>query len=165
MNDEQRPPWLEQQLVALPRDLTPARDLWPGIAVRITRSRRPWRALAVAAGIVLSAAALLIAYRSDRTATAVPASKSALAQWTVVVEPYAVARTSYRQLWRERRGALDPVLIAEVERNLTILAGAEQALRSSLERDPDDPRLLAQLSFALQQEVDLLRQMSATPRT
>src|SRR5688572_27354146 len=55
MNDPQRTPKLQDAIRNMPRELTPARDLWPGIAHAInTPARVDWqRTTALAASIML----------------------------------------------------------------------------------------------------------------
>lgn len=55
MSDPQRKPKLQEAIDNLPRELTPARDLWPGITHAInTPERADWhRSVAIAASIML----------------------------------------------------------------------------------------------------------------
>ncbi len=160
MNDDARPRWLDDEIARLPRQMSPPRNLWPGIFARIARPARASRtlSLAVAASVLLSGAAALFAYQSYR----LQAQQANYVRATIdaVVVPYHAAGASHEAIWSARRADANDEIAAEIDRNLVVLRTAQAQLRASLELDPDDAILVGMLRFVLQRELDLLQQAS-----
>jgi hypothetical protein len=176
---------LDKLTAALPREIAPAPDLWPGIRAELApRSARTvrwsvsWRL--AAAGLVVAASSsilTLLAVRAtdgvrDATVvatadTAMPATPARLPAHLVVAER-GYAR-SIDALWRtldERRDSLAPSTVATVERSLRIADSAIAEARSALERDPAN-RVLAELFVSnYERKIDVLRRATElAPRT
>lgn len=161
MTDDARtkPAWLEAALQSLPREATPSRDLWPGIAARIVGSgRQSWAIAAVVAAVTLGGMAAAFAYQAHR----LEAERRLLA--AAVVEelsaPYRLARADYRAAWQANRTSTETAFAAEVDLNLAILDAAERTLRAELEARPYDVEVIALLRYTIEREVDLLAEVA-----
>ncbi len=152
---EIKPAWLETALDALPREATPPRDLWPGIAVRISESRKQRVAIAaMIAAVTLAGIAAVFAYQSYR----LEAERVVLAAAVVeeVSAPFRLVRANYQAEWQAQRALTEPAFAAEVDRNLAILAAAQYTLRAELEERPYDVEVIGLLRYTVEREVDLL---------
>lgn len=153
MTELDKPAWLKAQLERLPEELTPERDLWPGIAAQLDRPRHGWVPLAVAASILVSAASALFswhAYQIRRQETAI-----ALQELQRIESPYRTAQAAYVKEWPALRSHLDPATAADIERNLRIIHRANAELVEQLRRHPGNQALQRLLRQTLAQEVDL----------
>ena len=132
---------LRWQLRQLPRELDPARDLWPGIAAGIDsrRQRAPRRwvfALAMAASLVLAVGVWMRIAPLHREA----APPDLTAQ---VVRREAHAMTQqYQAAMRELEGAPVPATLAP---SLQTLDQSAAQIRQAIAADPDSVLLLQQL--------------------
>ncbi len=152
----------------LPRNLEPERDLWPGVAARLTARRRRaarWPRLRQAA-----AAVALVALGGVLSQLLMPG-------WRDAVEPaadsaldpeaaFALAEADYLRakgaLWAAvyaGRDAVSPETREVVERNLRIIDQAIGELRLALEADPGNPHLESLLLARHRSELDLLRRL------
>ena len=143
---------------ALPHELTPPADLWPGVARRIAPS--PWRRRTLAAAAVLAlmtasslATALLMRHREpDRLATDGGAVTS-------VIDAQFAARVQALNATLEReRGTLSSETIATIERNLAVIDRALAESRAALEHDPANPDLRTLYRTTQAQRVAFLEQ-------
>jgi len=158
---------------ALPRDVEPERDLWPGIEERIRGSRvvkvdfRPLRPalIGVAAAVALIAVGLTTGIlrlgtpgpESARAPENVPTAPSAtLAGFDELDRQYAAA--SRDVLDRLERGELDAETVRVLRRNLEILDEAVREIRRALDGAPSDPRLQHRLTAEYQRRSAVLRQ-------
>ena len=147
--------WLESALNTLPREATPSRDLWPGIAARIVQSRKQRVAIAaMIAAVTLAGVAAVFAYQSYR----LEAERVLLAAAVVeeVSAPFRLVRANYQTEWQAQRALTEPTFAAEVDRNLAILAAAQHTLRAELEERPYDVEVIELLRYTVEREVDLL---------
>jgi hypothetical protein len=132
---------LRWQLRQLPRELDPARDLWPGIAAGIDSRRRqhPRRwvfALAMAASLLLAIGVWMRAVPLHREA----APQDLTAQ---VVRREAHAMTQqYQAALRELEGAPMPATLAP---SIQTLDQSAAQIRQAIAADPDSVLLLRQL--------------------
>jgi hypothetical protein len=158
MTELDKSTWLQAQLQQLPEELTPERDLWPGIAARLDRRRHGWVPLAVAASILISAASALFSwhvYEIHRQETAI-----ALQELQRIESPYRAAQAVYKKQWPALRSHLDPATAAAIERNLRIIHQADLELVEQLRRHPGNPALQDLLRQTLAQELDLYQRAS-----
>jgi len=165
---------------ALPRELPPARDLWPQIeralpvrwgASRAWVHRRPGLTLALA-----TAAALVIAvglWRWSHTPTVAPGIAPVIDPGAFAITPVALeglpqparqAELEYERATRDllaalaaRRASLAPDTATVVERNVRIIDQALGELRQALRREPGDPELMHLLVATHQQRLNVLR--------
>jgi hypothetical protein len=155
MNDE-RPEWLDKHLATLPREMTPGRDLWPGIESRIRAPRRWWIPASVAAGAMAAAMAWMLAGQMGQEQAPVPAVASVELPAPVdQADPWSPARARYSQEWPAVREQLGPETAAVIERNLEIIHRANVDLQIALEQQPDNPALRRLLRQTLAKEIDV----------
>ncbi len=155
----------------LPREIEPARDLWPGIAGRIaaaglTPSRRravAWRGIAAAALVV---AAVLVGVSVGRrslppappaTSAAVPASLTGAGNLDGAIAEYARASRMLREALARRQAAMNDDTARVVFDNLAIIDGAIGRIRTALASDPGNRDLAVLLVATYQQEIELLQ--------
>jgi len=142
---------LERQAAALPREITPARDLWPGIAMRLQQrpearaqrrgiGRWPWLPMA---GALVAGYALAIWMPLPRLVggTALPVAPPA-ATLVENIEP------ALAQLPAKTR--------AVVEADLTGLERDRQRIEQALAEDPGNP-LLQELQMSTADRAESLR--------
>jgi hypothetical protein len=160
---------------ALPRSVTPPRDLWPGIARRVERERS-WRgagwgpvALAAAATVVVGLVAVLWSgsVPSQVRTVEIPASSPGtrlLAGAAVVSDPvlaaavrdYEAATNALLEALQQRRARLQPEAFAAVQTNLEVIDRALAEVRQALASDPTNPELGRMLVSTYQKKVDVL---------
>jgi hypothetical protein len=168
-NDE-----LLAQAAGLPRDIAPARDLWPGIAARLPeQSRASPRSLrlpmALAAGVLVAAASALLTWGLMR-APATDGGEEMLAGRAA--SPAALLPVSYgphsalgqEQLkardellvhFRRRLAELPPETRDTVVRNLAIIQRAADEIDAALAMDPASGLLNGLLLSTYQEELQL----------
>ncbi|PYQ22068.1 MAG: hypothetical protein DMF79_06735 [Acidobacteria bacterium] len=159
---------------ALPRELSPSRDLWAGVAQRIEAGRRGratwWLGLAAAA-VLVGAVSVSLLRRSDP----VPVSVSAPGPVTVPVsrvslpregttlgaaeQEYERAANELLAALQDRRQSLSPQTLANVESNLAVIDQALTEVRAALGRDPGNKDLTRMLVSAHRKKVDTLRRV------
>jgi hypothetical protein len=163
---------LDDRLRNLPRDIPPARNLWPGIRARL--QDRPRRArpmlMAAAAGFAGAcvASALTWAVLHGRPASpptqltaraAAGAAPGAAARAPAFDEPrnpsYVAARDDLELNFRERLALLDPATRAQIEASLAIIRRAHEDIRNALANDPASPVLEQLLQSTWHDEFDL----------
>ncbi len=175
---------LAARVEALPRAVEPARDLWPGIAARITasnvvpgefpgraRRRVPLAAAAAAAAILVAATAVVTAVRgrgARPSATAgLQSSEPGAVQASLALadarSTYETARTQLLAALAARRGSLSPATLRVVDDNLRIIDRAVREMEDALARDPGNADLPALLVAAYRQEIDMLQRAAALP--
>ena len=143
---------LEDGLAALPRRITPKRDLWPKIASHLddgpsVRIVRPRWALGMAAGILLGVLAFMTIPRGyGHLSGSIPSSRDA---------SLVRARVVLLEEYRERLSQLDAPTRARVERDLAMIRDAEKDLADALQNSPNSEVLLRLYAGALHQEFDL----------
>jgi len=166
------------QAAALPAEMSPPRDLWPGIADRITAARarpvprvvrRGWwspAGLAAAAAVVLALGATLArvwspAAREGAAGTGVVQE----AAWTTdpsllaTERAYARATAQLMAALDARKAALPPETVAAVERDLFTIDAALRQVRTALRQDPGNPQLSHMLASTHQKKVDALQRV------
>ena len=169
MNEHDRhdPPSLDARLAALPRDLAPARDLWPGIDAELERAalaRRRWP-FALAAGIEVAALGVVLGVRMARETPPVAAEVAAGA--AIVPAPvaprlkgaadadYVATRAALERTYHERLTLLAPGTRARIEADLALIQSAHEDIRKALVRDPGSRVLLQLLQSTTEQEFSL----------
>jgi hypothetical protein len=162
---------------ALPRSLTPPRDLWPGIAQRVARERswswatgglRPW-ALAAAAAVVVGLGAVLWSGPSlSRVRTVqipAPSPEAMLVAGTAIVSDpvlaaaerdYEAAANALLGALQQHRARLQPEALAAVETNLQVIDRALAEVRQALVHDPANPELSRMLVSTHRKKVEVL---------
>ena len=167
----------------LPDSVEPARDLWPDIAARLDRpskvvqgrfapTSRRW--MAVAAAAALSIGALVVAYtmgrhhadpmvaRASATPAAVPASLAAPSSASVEAQ-FREARSELLAALEQRRDFLSDETLQVVHDNLDVIDQAIYRISAALDSDPDNSMLRSQLTWAYQQQIQLLQRANRLP--
>lgn len=171
---------------SLPLEIRPPRDLWPEIAGRLPTRRsprsgplplapapsKPWRlqlAAAVLALLVLSVPlSVWWAGRREQPAPALPATTAALpgaatarqAELARSEDRVLLTRSDLTAAIERRRDVVDDDLVRVLESSTRLLDQAIGEIRSALERDPENRRLLLQLAARYRQESRLLQTIS-----
>jgi hypothetical protein len=173
---------VDEALARLPRELTPARDLWPAVAQAtgpgaaregpepgLGRWPRWPVALAASLALVSLVAALSWSVLRQQPATALLAQDSAAstpAKRTMVSfeapqnAAFLSARAALENTYRERIAMLAPATRARVQADLETIRNANADIRDALSRDPASPLLLQLLRSTWQQEIDLYTDVS-----
>ena len=164
----------------LPHAMTPARDLWPGIAERIeadpartggniVRFRSAWvQFLTAAAVIALIAGALFSiegvqvhAPTTDDGPTAVNLINqgNVSASFVEVEAEYRAAKAELQEAFNAARAELSPETAAAIESSLASIDAAATDIRLALADEPGNPRLERLLIAVYQQELNALEQV------
>lgn len=156
---------LVEQAGALPLDVAPERDLWPGIRSRIAfdrdsmaggrRRHRVWSALVYAlpvAAVITVVTAIGLGGWRDGTA---PGG----GDLDAIDQHYLAAKEELLNALREQEDSLSPETVATVEANLAIIEEAVGEIQMALAEHPDNPHLERMLIAAYQSELSLLHQM------
>jgi hypothetical protein len=168
---------VDEALARLPRELTPARDLWPAIAHATdpgTERARPepgpmrwprWPvALAASLALVGLVAALSWSVLRQQGATALlaqdgtastPARRTMVSFEAPQSAAFLSARAALENTYRQRLAMLAPGTRARVQADLETIRKANADIRDALSRDPASPLLLQLLRSTWQQEIDL----------
>lgn len=172
-------------------ELTPSRDLWPGIADRIaprvldlptrapavTTARVPfWPRVAAAAALVavsVSGTVLVMrasgGMRTDTNASVAegpgqpPRPRPTLVNRPSADETLSGEMRVLEEAVASRAGDLDPATAEIVRRNLAIIDRAIADARTALARDPANSLLYRQLTRVLGKKVELMRKAALLP--
>jgi hypothetical protein len=145
MNDRQQDS-LDRLIANLPKDVTPPRNLWPGIVERLVRAPRRAPPLALAAGIVVAAACLASLFTwAVLQGRSVPRLIQTEVASSSFEEPtdakYVLARDMMQKTYRERLALLEPATRAKIEASLAVIRQAHEDIRKALAADPGSPVL------------------------
>jgi hypothetical protein len=181
---EQRLRQLLAHAAALPRSVSPPRDLWPEISRRIERERAwswarigSWSpVLAVAATVVVALLVVFVRPPAPTPAHTVVIPSPAAGAWkghpaAVQMDPglvamerdYQAAANALLVALQERKDELAPGTLASVERNLAVIDEALAEVHRALEKDPFSPELGRMLVSTHRKRVDVLRKMVKLP--
>lgn len=153
----------------LPAAIAPPRDLWPGIAPRLTSRAIPrsyWMTgLAAAAAVAI---ALTVSVRPKPDAPlAAPAGGVPIEASTEGLPPeLAAAEAEYERATAQllqalvaRRGALPKETVDALDENLRVIDQALVDVRAAVRADPTNPRLNHLLASTHQRKVETLRRV------
>ena len=148
---------LQKAADRLPRDITPAKDLWPGIAARISRKPRAARplwayGLAASLFVAVGAASLWFGLARNAPGTAAPAQIATAGPDAT----YFAQRAAFAEKSVQTAPNLAPATRAVILQNLRIIENSMQQIEAALEKDPNNPRLRALLFDLYQNESRLL---------
>jgi hypothetical protein len=181
--DDRNSDRLDRALAALPRDVEPAVDLWPGIAgsllPRESASRRvlpAWAWQAAAAVVLVVGSSLLTATLVRReTLRSVEAREQAQVADALVPAAFLPARhlgadydAARRQLatsLEERLAAMPPNARQKLEYNLAEMRRAADEINEALERRPGDPLLEELLLNTYQDELGVISSVNQLTTT
>lgn len=143
--DEIRDETLRKAVESLPREVTPERDLWPGIAARIAPRRHrllPWSVAAgfaclVAIGAILAALSL----RGPQAPTILAGRQPATRPRPVAAAPSPDERTRMVAATIVRSTRQDPHTQAVLLKNLDVVETSITLIQQALNEDPGNPGL------------------------
>ena len=154
----------------------PSHDLWPAIEARLEtpvvpvgqghpapRAALPWRRLAAAAVLLVTASAgatWMVARREPAGAPATPVVAVGHAPTVALDSLYGREIARLHQAAEGSLGQLDSATAAVVRRNLAIIDQAIRESRVALAADPQSGFLLEQLDRAYGRKVGLLRRLT-----
>jgi len=98
-----------------------------------------------------------------RSAAATPVSFAAQRAVATLASDYDREITRLRKLVDERRNQMDPVTVAVIEKNLTVIDAAITESKKAIARDPASRFLIEALNASLESKVELLRIAAALP--
>jgi hypothetical protein len=164
----------------LPKDIEPQRDLWPGIAARLseTRQARPARSFgwpaALAAGFAVAAVSALLTWgliREPETAVK-PVVAGTAAPTDIVPVSYGpnsgltaqelAARDELVARFREQFATLRPETRDAIVKNLAIMQAAADQIDAALAKDPASGMLKGMLVGTYKQELQLYSTVVST---
>jgi hypothetical protein len=170
---------LRERAAELPHSLEPSRDLWPGIAARISedrvvRGRFGRRALLAAAAAVVVISSVVTAYFIGRSqaelAVELPAvvesgpSEVLLASFEDLgVDNFLATRTELLDALEARKHELSPETMDVVMDNLLLIDQAMDRIAEALGEDPENEFLMKQLAGAYRRQIDLLQRAVRMP--
>jgi hypothetical protein len=150
---------LEQELLDLPRDIVPPRNLWPGISQRLAAPRRS-RPVLMAACVAAAAACIasLFTWAVLRRAEA-PQGLSVVAQGNpynaTLDAKYIKAHDELQRTFEQRLSLLDPKTRTQIEASLETIRQAKENIRRALQADPSSPLLEELWQSTWHDEIDL----------
>ncbi len=160
---------LDRALAGLPREIGPARDLWPAIAAQLEprRAQRRWLPLAAAAVLLVAASSLITAHVVRRNATPVATVAPAAPEPGAVrpasfgpghaLDPeYAAARQQLAAMLAARMDRLPSSARQKVADNLAELHRAADEINAALALQPGDALLEELLLNTYQDELAVL---------
>lgn len=169
------------QAAALPKEMSPPRDLWPEVAPRLgRRSVLPFagvfarRGGARSPGALAAAAAVIVAVAATLRTGGVAVSPAPGAGPSIaIVEPaayatepvleaegdYVRATSTLLAALNERRDGLSPETLKAVQSNLRVIDDALKQIREALRKDPGNTQLERMLTSTHQRKVDVLRRV------
>lgn len=156
-------PRLLTDTAALPAEITPGRDLWPGIAGRLGSaepSPGPTRPVWLRLPVLATAAVLLIILSAAVTTLLSRQSSPPLqasAQIRQMEQAYEAAADELLQALEANRTVLGPRAAASVEQSLRELDAAITEARRALDAHPGSLELAGFLRDSYQQKIDLLQ--------
>jgi hypothetical protein len=170
---------VDEALARLPRELSPARDLWPAIAQSMHEAAaKPQRepglarwpqwpvALAASLGLVSLVAALSWSVLRQQTMTLAQGSAAAPSKQTMVSfeaprdAAFVSARAALESTYEQRLALLAPATRTRVRSDLETIRRANADIRDALNRDPASPLLQQLLRSTWQQEIELYTDVS-----
>jgi hypothetical protein len=170
---------LRERVAALSRSLEPSRDLWPGIAARISaekvvRGRFGGRALLAAAATVVVISSVVTAYFIGRSQAVVTVETATVAESGpsevllasfegLGVDNYLATRTELLDALESRRHELSPETMDVVMENLLLIDRAMNRIAEALGEDPENEFLMKQLAGAYRRQIDLLQRAVQLP--
>ena len=160
------------QAAALPREVSPSRDLWPALAAEMTAGPRvlPFVPRRVVYAGLAAAAVLVIAIVVSQggpgveapgrpSSTAIPAAASPESTLNAAEADYDRATNALLATLRDHRDRLAPETIQSVERNLAVIDEALAEVRAALDKDPGNAELTRMLAATHRKKVDVLRRV------
>jgi anti-sigma-K factor RskA len=166
------------EAAAMPKAIVPERDLWAEIEVRLNApvtgggrmgasTRFRYALLAASFAAVFLAGIFFAQYQQERTPPD-PIAQGVIgeaepSELVLVEAEYSQARDLLQHALDESRDRLSAETLGVVDENLVIIGNAIAEIKTALEEDPGNQRLMRSLVAAYDQEVDLLQQATQLP--
>lgn len=157
---------------ALPKEVSPSRDLWPALSAEIAAGPRvlPFVPRRVVYGGLAAAAVVVMALVVARggpgpqapgepSARAIPAAASPGTDLNEAEADYDRATNALLATLQDHRDHLAPETIQSVERNLAVIDEALAEVRAALDKDPGNAELTRMLAATHRKKVDVLRRV------
>lgn len=155
MKDREQPDWLRQHLNTLPSEIDPPRDLWLGVAKRLTaQSRLRPGNIAMAAVLLISLGFSVFGWQAYRSAESERAATAGLIAG--LLAPYEQSRAETAARWSALEARLDPKTLSIFTAEREKLDTARALLMDALHKDPADPALHRLMQQVIGQETELL---------
>jgi anti-sigma factor RsiW len=168
---------LVEKAAALPGEISPPRDLLPGIRRAVEGEGAPqtgtawmwWAGLAATVVIVITVGITSITIKDNGGDTVqiapspgaiLPASHTALTEFRAAEQEYLRAAAFLADALEKQRSTLSPETAAVVDENLEIINRAIANVRQALDADPGNPRSGQVLTALYQQKIEILRRVS-----
>ena len=165
---------LDRAARQLATEITPERDLWPGIeqAIRTPRRQTPWLAQA-AAVVLLIGASSGITYLAVKdgggpvvgVAPDLIFERAAFGGEYHLGPGFQAARNSLRAQLDAELGQLSPETQADIQANLDVIHAAIVEINNALAEEPDNVLLQQKLLRAYREELALLRRVGGLTRS
>jgi hypothetical protein len=185
MSDPKRDP-LDAALSALPPDVPPERDLWPGIQAEIAKTPIVTDAAPVVHHSFLrwyqAAAAVLLVFATSVTTyfvtresmqppqvaetlpiPAVTVQPASFAAQSMLGERYVKTRAELDKAFEQRIATLPPATRIKLQRNLAELRHAADEIAATLAEHPSDPLLQELLVSTYQRELQFMSDVNNIP--
>ncbi|CCQ11535.1 putative orphan protein [Pseudoalteromonas luteoviolacea B = ATCC 29581] len=146
MNKKPFDEMLKQEIQNLPDEITPTRELWPGVeraisseAMEISASTniKPWLGVAVCLGAALFSVLMIMKQEPNNA--------------VLIADFFESQKQSLLVRYQSQ-----PALTDNWQAQLVELEAAEAAIRQALDEDPQNAALLRMLSQVYQQQLDLI---------
>ena len=168
---------------ALPRELQPQRELWPGIAEQIRNKnihplhratpawKRQWMAWGAAACLAVVAIGGAVwgipglGNGSTPTTIAPPMIGENLTHLSITTggnHQYQQVRQQLQQTLHLRKEDLSPETVLVIEKNMVVIDEAVAEINKALSEDPENPNLKLMLVATQKQAADLLESIAET---
>ena len=145
---------LQQKIDALPRELEPERDLWPGIDLaleeRARNVNRQYRRTAIAASIAVFGLVGLLFLNS------LTGQQGRRVDMDRLISSMSGQHEDYKQLLLTRYQQ-QPALTDNWQEQLQELDDAAAVIKSALKEDPGDGELIKLLQQVYQQQINLIQ--------
>lgn len=150
MNDNQQNQSIEQQAQQLPEELSPKRDLWPGIEQALNQAQQETKTTAWPAWQKVAAvfAPVVLVFGLWNNSS----SQAGNLEW---LTPVAASFELQKQTLLQQVSGRTP-LIDDYQASMAELEQAEQALKKALQSQPEDPALMKMLNQVYQQQLSLI---------
>lgn len=157
---------LTRRVAALPRSITPERDLRPEIRARMKQRGPLWNVryqLAAAAVILVALSSMLTVSIVNRTRPSGFTDDRAHVRLIrrdahALQREYSAEVRELEMVLRKSRGALSPSTVRILEDNLKIIDNAIREAQTAIAADPNSEMLIDLLRSAYERKLELLRQ-------
>ena len=151
MNQNDNTDWqtMQSKLDSLPKEIEPARDLWPFINNSIhseNNFEKPqvmgWIPWSMAASIVIAVSSLCFSWYSWHSFEQYQANQSVqFEQWVefrLMEQQHQLMKVNFLQQLDEHEAVMDSAVVSDIRNNLMVLDGALKDIKLAIEQEPDN---------------------------